>query len=218
MANDTEKLIEVLAAAAVPVKPLRPPAVRAGLWLLAMFAIAAIAVAFFADLNVFRGRIADPALMIELAATVVTGAAAVLAAFMLSLPDRSIAWALLPLPSLAVWIASSGYACYRNWLVATPTGWVLGESANCFFFILAVSAPLSVSLLILLNRAMPLAPARTAAMGALGVAALAAAVLQFFHPFDVSFLDLGVHLGTIALVVLVVTAGEYLSRGRVNIA
>ena len=217
MANETEKLIERLAAAAEPVKRLRPPAVRAGLWLLAVLAVAVVAIMLFADLNVFRGRIADSALMIELGATIVTGAAAVLAAFMLSLPDRPIAWALLPLPSLAVWVASSGYACYRNWIVTGPTGWALGESANCFFFIVAVSVPLSLSLLILLNRALPLAPARTTAMGALGVSALAAAALQFFHPFDVTFLDLGVHLGTIALVVLLVTAAEFLVPVRANI-
>jgi hypothetical protein len=58
---------------------------------------------------------------------------------------------------------------------------------------------------------MPLEPVRVAAMGALGVAALAAAALQFFHPFDVTFLDLGVHLGTIGLVVLGTSAIEHFS-------
>jgi hypothetical protein len=77
-------------------------------------------------------------------------------------------------------------------------------------FILSISVPLSVGLLVFLNRARPLSPLKTAAMGALGVAALAAAALQFFHPFDVTFLDLGVHLGTIVLVVLGVSAAEML--------
>src|SRR5262249_12675207 len=163
-------------------------------------------VILFADMEVFHRRIADPALMLELAATIVTGAAAVLAAFNLSLPDRPAAWAFLPLPSFVLWVGSSGYACFRNWIVTGPTGWALGESANCFIFILAVSVPLSVGLLIFLNRAKPLSPLKTAAMGALGVSALAAAALQFFHPFDVTFLDLGVHLGTIALVVLAASA------------
>jgi len=208
VSDGTAKLIERLAAGAAPVRRLKPPAARALLWLVAVAAIGAIAVFFFADMEVFRRRIADPALMLELTATFVTGGAAVLAAFSLSLPDRSIGWALLPLPSLALWIASSGYACYRNWIVRGPTGWALGESANCFIFILAVSVPLSASLLILLNRARPLAPFRAAAMGALGVSGLAAAALQFFHPFDVTFLDLGVHLSTIALVLLGVSAAE----------
>jgi hypothetical protein len=208
LSDETGRLIERLAAGAMPIRRLKPPLIRAALWLLAVIAVAAIAVLFFADMDVFRRRIADPALTLELAATVVTGAAAVLAAFYLSLPDHSRAWAFLPLPALALWIGSSGYACFRNWIVAGPTGWVLGESAHCFMFILAVSAPLSVSLLVLLNRAKPLSPLPMAAMGALGVSALAAAALQFFHPFDVTFLDLGVHLGTVGLVVVGVSALE----------
>jgi hypothetical protein len=210
----TGKLIERLAAGAMPVKRLKPPALRAALWLVAVMAVAVIAVLFFADMETFRRRIADPALMLELAATFVTGAAAVLAAFHLSLPDRSRAWALLPLPALALWIGSSGYACFRNWIVAGPTGWVLGESSHCFLFILAAGVPLSASLLILLNRARPLAPLGVAAMGALGAAALAAAALQFFHPFDVTFMDLGVHLGTVGLVMAGVSAFELLIPRR----
>jgi hypothetical protein len=177
-------------------------------------AVAAIAVVSFSDLEMFRRRIADPALILELAATFATGAAAVLAAFNLSLPDRSRTWALLPLPSLALWVGSSGYACWRNWIVAGPTGWALGESAHCFLFIIAASVPLSVSLLVLLNRARPLSPLAVAATGALGVSALAAAALQFFHPFDVTFLDLGVHLGTVALVVAIVSGFELLLPHR----
>jgi hypothetical protein len=53
-----------------------------------------------------------------------------------------------------------------------------------------------------------------------GVAALAAGALQFFHPFDVTFIDLGVHLGTIALIVAGVSAAEHLaarSRFRASV-
>ena len=208
MADETAKLIERLAAGADPVKRLKPPALRAALCLVAIAAIAVVAVVLFADLDAFRRRIADTALMVEVAATVLTAAAAVFAAFQLSLPDRSPAWALLPLPTLFLWVGSTGYACLRNWIVTGPTGWALGESANCFIFILSVSVPLSLGLLVFLNRARPLRPLPMAAVGALGVAALAAAVLQFFHPFDVTFMDLGVHLGTVALVVLGVSTVE----------
>ena len=57
----------------------------------------------------------------------------------------------------------------------------------------------------LLRKARPLAPARVAALGGLGVAALAAFLLQFFHPFDVTFMDLSVHLVAIGLVTAVST-------------
>ena len=37
-------------------------------------------------------------------------------------------------------------------------------------------------------------------MGGLGIAGLAAFVLQFFHPFDVTVIDLAVHLMAVLLV------------------
>lgn len=208
---DTSTLISRLVADANPVKRLRSPAMRAGLWLLAAGGLGGLAILLFANLPLFADRIREPALAVEWSATLITGAAAVLAAFQLSLPDRSPAWALLPLPSLAVWIASSGYSCYRHWITIGPTGWELGQSVDCLLFILAVSPPLALALLLALRRARPLAPVGVAAMGAVGVAALAAGALQFFHPFDVTFIDLGIHLGAIALVVAAVSAAEYVS-------
>ena len=78
---------------------------------------------------------------------------------------------------------------------------MIGESADCFRFILAAGVPLGISLLVLLHRSRPLAPARVAAVGGLGVAAVAAFLLQFFHPFDVTFIDLSVHLVAVGIVV-----------------
>lgn len=195
-----DRLIERLAADAKPVRRLRPPVVRALQWLIAVAAIAAVAVAAFANVDLFMDRARDPKLAFELAGTVLTGILAVIAAFQLSLPDRSPAWALLPLPPFVLWLASSGYNCYRHWVVYGPDGWALGESANCFRFILLASIPLGGSLIFLLRKACPLAPTRVAVMGGLGVAALSAFVLQFFHPFDVTFMDLGAHMAAIALV------------------
>ena len=199
---DTSTLIKRLVADARPVKRLRPPVLRAALWLLAVGTAGAAGILLFSNLTVFFERIGDTALAIEWVATLVTGILAVVAAFQLSLPDRSLAWTLLPLPSLTLWIGSSSYSCFGNWFTFGPSGWEIGESVNCLMFILAVSVPLSISILLVLRRALPLDPVRVAAMGSLGVAALAAGALQFFHPFDVTFVDLGVHLGAIALVVV----------------
>jgi hypothetical protein len=174
--------------------------VRAALWLLAVAALGALAIVLFSDLYVFAHRANDPKLDLELAGTLLTGIAAVVAAFHLSLPDRSPLWALLPLPPLALWITSSGYSCYGHWVAFGPDGWKIGESAQCFRFILAIGVPLGISLLVLLRRTRPLAPARVAAVGGLGVAALAAFLLQFFHPFDVTFMDLSVHLVAVGIV------------------
>lgn len=199
----TGRLIGRLVADAAPVRRLRPPLVRACLWLLAVAAIGAVLIFAFSDLAMFERRAQDPKLVLELIGTLLTGIAAVIAAFYVSLPDRSGAWALLPLPPLVLWIASSGYSCYRHWIVVGPDGWTLGESGQCFRFILAASVPLGISLFVLLRRTRPLAPGRVAAVGGLGVAGLAAFLLQFFHPFDVTVIDLTTHITAIAIVVAV---------------
>ena len=209
-----ERLIERLAAEAAPVRRLPPPIQRAGLWLLSVAAVAGIAIAGFSDLSVFARRAEDPQLVFDMIATLVTGAAAVVAAFELSLPDRAPAWALLPLPPLAVWIVTSGYGCYRHWITFGPEGWELGESTHCFRFILSVSVPLGISLMLLLRRARPLAPVRVAAIGGLGVAAIAACLLQFFHPFDVTLLDLSVHVVAITIVISVASLWARWSERR----
>jgi len=202
MTDRVDDLIRALAAEAGPVRRLRPPLLRAMLWLAAVAAAAALLVAAFADLPLFASRIEDAKLRLELAGTLLTAIAAVIAAFHLSLPDRSAAWSLLPLPPLALWIGASGYSCWRHWLAYGPDGWSLGESADCFLMILGASLPLGVALTLMLRQARPLAPERVAAVGGLGIAAIAALLLQFFHPFDVTFMDLGVHAVTVGLVIL----------------
>ena len=214
MRDATELIIERLVADARPVRRLRPPTLRAALWLLAVAAVAAAAILLFADLAIVAVRLHDPKLVIEMIATLLTGIAAVVAAFHLSLPDRSPTWALLPLPFLAAWIASSGYSCYRHWLSFGPGGWEIGESAQCFRFILAISLPLGISLLLLLRRAAPLTPVRVAAIAGLGIAAIAAFVLQFFHPFDVTFMDLAVHLVAVTIVVAAASLVERAAQRR----
>ncbi|HTP84737.1 MAG TPA: NrsF family protein [Alphaproteobacteria bacterium] len=203
MNEATDRLIGRLVAEAAPVRRLRPPMVGAALWLLSVAVVGAVLIFAFSDLAVFERRAADPKLVLELIGTLATGIAAVIAAFYLSLPDRSGAWAVLPLPPLALWIASSGYSCYRHWITFGPDGWELGESGDCFRFIVAVSVPLGIALFLLLRQARPIAPVRVTAVGGLGVAGLAAFLLQFFHPFDVTFIDLGSHLAAVGLVVAV---------------
>jgi hypothetical protein len=203
MGETTEQLIERLAGTAPPVRRLRPPLVRALCWLLVVAVAASAAIGWLSDLHEFNRRIQDPKLEAEMIAGLITGIAAVIAAFYLSLPDRSPWWMLLPLLPLAFWLLNSGYNCYSDWIVRRDDGWSWGDSANCFRFIIGVSVPLGLSLLLMIRRARPLQPVRVAAVGGLGVAAIAAVLLQFFHPFDVTLMDLGVHAATIALVVLI---------------
>jgi hypothetical protein len=213
----TDQLIARLAAEAEPVGRLRPPFQRAALWLLAVAALAGVAIFLFSDLALFDRRARDPKLVLELIGTVLTGIAAVIAAFQLSLPDRARAWALLPVPPFLLWLASSSYSCYRHWISFGPNGWAIGESADCFRFILCVSLPLGLSLIWLLRRAAPLDPVPVAALGGLGVAGIAAFILQFFHPFDVTFMDLGIHLAAVGLVVIVASLAGRIGTQRSGI-
>jgi hypothetical protein len=197
----TEQLIAQLAAGAEPVKRLRPPLVRALFWLIGVAAIGAIVVPFFGDFTLFAEKARDPKFVIELAGTLLTGVAAVIAAFELSVPDRSPAWAWLPLPPLILWLGTSGYNCWRDWITLGDQGWQLGESAACFGTIVGFSIPLGIALIVFLARAKPLAPMPVAALGGLGVAGLAAFFLEFNHPIDASFLDLGWHAAAVGLVI-----------------
>jgi hypothetical protein len=212
MSEPLDDLIDKLAAEGGRVRRLAPPMVRAALWLLVVALVSGLAVLSFADLPLFLSRAEDTKLQLELAGILLTGIAAVVAAFHLSLPDRPAAWALLPLPPLALWIASSGYACYRQWVEIGPEGWSLGESADCFRMILGAGVPLGAALLLAISRSKPLNPLPVAVVGGLGVAAIGALLLQFFHPFDVTFMDLGVHAAAIGLVMLASAASSRFLR------
>jgi hypothetical protein len=203
-ASSTEAVIDTLVRDAKPVARLRPPLLRAGLWLGAALAAMAFVIAGFADMGMARQHADATPWLVEMAGTLATGCLAVVAAFHLSLPDRSPRWALLPLPALALWLAGSGVGCWRQWMVVGEAGSLeLGESAHCLLFILGVGLPVGAALLWALRRARPLAPLPVALTGALGAASLAAFLLQFFHPFDVTVMDLAIHALAVGLVVTI---------------
>jgi hypothetical protein len=197
---ETERLIADLAAGLQPVRRLRSPTVRVLQWFTVVTALSAVAILRYADLAVLVHRLATPRVMLECIATALTAVTGILAAFELSVPGRSPRWAYLPVAPFLLWLTASGLGCLQNGL-----GDGVGESAHCFVFIAAVSVPLCASLLWMLRRARPIAPLPVAALGALGAAATAAFVLQFFHPFDVTVIDLALHLAAVALVIAVLT-------------
>lgn len=208
---NTDDLIAQLSASAAPVKRLAPPMTRAGLWLLAIAALAAAPILLRSNLGIFTQRASDPRMAIELFATLSTGIAGVIAAFHLSLPDRPRTWALLPLPFALLWVAVTGWGCVEFLPEQNRRGWALGQSHYCFYFLLAVGLPLSTLLLLSLRRASPLQPRLVACVGALGAAALAAFILQFFHPFDVTIMDLGTHIAALAVLIAVFSLSGRLS-------
>lgn len=201
MSAATDDLVARLAASAVPVRRLAPPMTRALAWLAVVAALSGAAVWKLSDLHVFAERASDPRLALELAATLATGVCGVIGAFHLSVPDRPRAWALLPVPFAALWMVLTGLGCWQYWGEPAGSGWRLGESSQCFIFLLGAGVPLSGLLLLALGRARPLEPRLAAGVGLLGVAGLAGFILQFFHPFDITLLDLGAHLAAFAILI-----------------
>ena len=61
-------------------------------------------------------RLQQPTFVVSILASLLTGILAAIASFLVSLPDRSRGWLLLPLPALIVWISTIGYGCLTDWV------------------------------------------------------------------------------------------------------
>ena len=95
--NDSphERLIQHLATELTPVRQLRSPSIRALGWL-TMVAATAILLGLFADLPAIGRRLAAaPDMWLAVAGSAATAVLAGFAAFQLSMPDASRAWAAL---------------------------------------------------------------------------------------------------------------------------
>jgi hypothetical protein len=206
MADAHDRLIGALAADLQPVRRLLQPPVRALIWLALVVFVAAV-LALFANLPAMWHRLTVvPDMWLAVLGSTATAATAALAAFELSLPDRSRAWALLPLPTALLWVGASGLGCLRAYVLPGTHVADIGETRDCLVFIIALSVPLAAVLIVMLRRACTLTPALTATMAGLACAAAAATLLNFFHPYDAAATDLLVHLIAVGIVVVAVRA------------
>ena len=209
-----EALILELAAELKPVRRLPPPPRRTLNWLAAVAALA-LALAAVADRSAVAARLAaTPDLWLSLMGSTLTMVLAALAAFELSLPDRSPRWALLPVPTAVLWLAASGVGCLRTWVVPDTHAATLSDTRDCISFIIALSVPLSLLMFGMLRRGHTLQPGLTAAVAGIASAAAAASLLVLFHPYDASATDLAVHVAAVGLVIVACRAcGERTLQG-----
>lgn len=196
---ETADLIRSLATNAPRVKRLRPPLVRAIGWLLLAAAIMGLMTVSHGVRPQFAERMQDAVFAINMISSMMTGVLATIATFLISLPDRSRRWLLLPAPPLVAWLSTIGYQCFAGW-VPVPAGAITAEAASgCLATLVLTSLPLSLLMLGMLRYAAVLRPTSVILMGSLAVSAITATALSMFHPLDATAMILGWNLGTAVL-------------------
>jgi len=200
--DSNDRLIQALGANLTTVRRLPSPGLRAVLWL-AILGSMAVALAMVSDAKAMSSRLmAAPDMWLAALASMLTAVLAATAAFELSLPDRKATWALLPLPTLLLWIGASGMGCLRTWSVAEANPMPPDQPEHCLIYILGISLPLSLLLIVMLRRGLSLRPNLTAIIGGLACASAAATLLNFIHPYDAAATDLAVHAFAVVIVIL----------------
>ena len=198
--DDISRLIGDLGADLKPVRRLPPPWLRAFVWLGVVVVVALILVATRKLLPALGIIGNDPFMLPGAYASLATAALAAIAAFELSLPDRSDKWILLPLPALVVWIALNGLGCLAT-LAIPGTQTTPFQFMVCLSLIIAISVPLTVAMIVMVRRARPLRPLRVAALGGLAASGAAATLLILIHPHDSAVLDLAAHGVAVAVII-----------------
>jgi hypothetical protein len=200
--DSNEQLVRALGADLTPVHRLAPPGLRVLLWLAIVGAVA-LALAVVSDLGAMIHRLmAAPDIWLAAMGSALTVGLAAAAAFQLGLPDRKAAWALLPLPAVLLWIGASGMGCLRPWSIAEAYPMPPSGTEHCLMFIIGLSLPLSLLLIVMLRRGFSLRPNLTAIVGGLACASAAATLLNFIHPYDAAATDLAVHAFAVIIVIV----------------
>jgi hypothetical protein len=193
-------LIDTLTESATPVRRLRPPCVRATLWI-------TFAALLFAGICLVHGmrpdmaeRLRQPEFLVGMAGALATGILAAIAAFAVSLPDRSQSWLLLPVPALLLWMSTIGYGCLTDWVRIGPDGIFLGETVQCFALLLLTGVPLTIAMLVMVRYAALLRPTAVSLMAGLSVAAMTAFFHALIHDHDATIMIIMWNVGASAVI------------------
>jgi hypothetical protein len=214
----TRELIAMLSGQLLPVKRLRPPLWRALGWIVLATAVITALVLIRGLRTDIQTELGDPAYYVQVVGAWLTGAAATLAAFNVSLPDRSRLWLLLPAPFMLLWLTGFAYGCLGDW-IAIPTGApVMADSVRCLETIVMAGLPLSMVLWLMLRRNKPLQPIGAAWIGGLAVAGFTDTAHLLIHVVQASLLVLLINLVPVALIVLLsgMVGQRHLESGTVG--
>lgn len=211
----SEDLIRSLSATATPVKRLPHPAWRTVTWM-------AISLVYVAGFVWFIGvrpdillKLAEPRYLLEVISAFMTSIMAAAGAFCAGCPGRPLWERFGAFPFLAVWLASLGEGCWRQWDAEGAVALQLHVDLVCFESILLVGFLPAVLILVMVRRAAPIAPMSTMGLAALAATALGAAALRLFHDQDVSIMLLVWQFGTVvSMAALAFLAGRLFLRWR----
>lgn len=194
----TENRVQSLSDNATPVRRLAHPAWRTVLWLSVSLVYFSLVLAIVGLREDLASKLDDPRFIIEVSAALLTSVMAAAAAFCAGCPGRPLWERFAPFPFLAVWLASLGEGCWRQWIQTGPDG-QLQFDFLCVQVIFALSLLPALLILAMIKRGAPIAPMSTTGLATLAATALGAAVLRLFHAQDVSLMLLVWQFGSVLL-------------------
>ena len=219
MMRDTEELIRRLAEDIEPIRPLPPPWISTGVWLVLAIPYVILVVLVMSPRGDLPTKIADLRFVIEQVAALATGITAAIAAFATVVPGHNRKLIVLPLLPLAMWLGSLGQGCVQDWIQLGRQGLSLRPDWFCLPAIILTGSVPAFVMAVMLRRGAPLSPHVTTALGGLAAAGLGNFGLRLFHPQDASVMVLFWQFGAVFVVSAVAAwAGGYLLNWRSIVA
>lgn len=189
---DTERYAKQLAKAAGPVTSLRPPARRAGLWLvLSAIWVAGITWLLGPEIDSEAGSLA----FVAFAAALATAVLAANAAFQSVVPGSQRLWAWLPIVTAAAWFAVLAIGSLRDPAGASSA---FHFDADCLVPMVLAGLVPTLVIVAMLRRGAPLQPRATLSLAGLAAGALANAALHLVHGGDGYLMALVWHFTAVA--------------------
>jgi hypothetical protein len=191
----TNQLVAQLAGEATPVRVLARPWTRAVFWTAVGSVYLTVLVVAVSLRDDFGVRVRDPWFVTEQLAALATGVTAAAAAFASVVPGYRRDIVLLPLASLAAWLAIVTVQALPEF--QTGGAAMVGADWRCVAAILVGSAVPAGTMFTMIRRGAPLSPRPTAGLGALAAAGLGNLGICLFHPHNSSAIILFWHCGAV---------------------
>jgi hypothetical protein len=202
---NTEGLIAALTENLEPVRPLRQPWLRTGLWTAGATLYLVVLALVMSPRSDLGARMRDLPFLIEQAAALFTGIAAAAAAFGTVVPGHRRGTVRLAVVFAGTWIAIVGIGALREVRSIGLEVLLLQADWGCVRTVLIGAAVPGAAMAAMLRRGARLTPHLTAALGGLAAAGLGNLGICFFHPHSTSLVVLVWHCGTV--VILAALAG-----------